>query len=488
MKATKFYLLLLISFQFLSLDLFSQEKKSPKKQNFQFAITEFTLKSLREESYFVSIESNSKEGLEMIAANSNKVEVENFFPKKDQNLKCKLKIGEFEMTLLDGTLVRKTEESLGFEAYVDAIVPPGKKKVRLFSEDDELLYETDFEVPPRFSGIDSQPFVQKIFPRGGGPGDTISMVGKHLGKDIDSVFVVVLDAKADESHDLKEKELMFIPPIYLGTISDKDSKENLNEVKFTLPFSIIPEKMEGWTFLEKYVVGKNLKMYLLVNHRPSPVLNFTIVPPRWKLTAFLMTVFLLIVFFAVIAFLVGTWNFIPAIILDKETNQYSLSKFQSYLWTIVGIGSYFYIAVCQGVILREGKLPEFSYALLGLMGISYGGLLASSYIGDKKGIKKHTPVTSPSYKNLFCNEDGGIDIPRLQLFAFTMITLILYLANLFWGNALEGLPVVPESLHALLVTSQGGFLGGKYISEKAQTPDSPQNPEPKKADKKEKTK
>lgn len=467
MRATKFfyYFLIFIISLFQSI-LIGEESKTLTNKNYKYEISEFSLKSLREESYFVTIKASSKDGLALLSDDAINYKNYKLFSIEHQRINCILKIEDQELSLMEGTLFKKDDNTISFIAYVDGIVQSGEKTVSLLSDNNIVLAERKYNVPSRHSEIDSQPLINKVFPRGGEPGDTLTIIGKNFSKDLDSIVIVVIDEKLDESHILKEKDLEYIQPVYLGSLSDKNTKEILNEVKFTLPFTIQEEqKMKDWTFLEKYILGKTVKMYLVVNYRPSPVVNFTIVPPRWKLTAFGITMILILILFYTLVRILKTWNFIPLIILEAGTNKYSLSKFQSFLWTTIGVGSYFYIAVCQGIILREGKLPEFSYTLLLLMGISYSGLLASNYISDRSDVKEKS-LHSPSFKDLFCKENGEVDMPRLQLFAFTIVAIILYIFNLFWSNALEGLPAVPESLHALLVTSQGGYLGGKYINEK----------------------
>jgi hypothetical protein len=71
------------------------------------------------------------------------------------------------------------------------------------------------------------------------------------------------------------------------------------------------------------------------------------------------------------------------VILDSRTGSYSLAKFQSFAWTIVLIGNYFYVAICAILLFRNGKLPDFKVSLIALMGISYAGLVTSNYLDNK---------------------------------------------------------------------------------------------------------
>lgn len=157
-------------------------------------------------------------------------------------------------------------------------------------------------------------------------------------------------------------------------------------------------------------------------------------------------------------------NFFPDIFLDPETNSYSLANFQSFMWTIVLMGSYFYIAVCQGLILGNPELPEFDFSLIGLLGVSYGGMILSNYV-DKR--KSHLVIRKdkPELRDLIFDPKGGIDMARMQLFGFNLVCLLLYIYYLLKANPLNGLPSIPETLHSLLGTSQAGYIGSQAVTQ-----------------------
>ena len=109
-------------------------------------------------------------------------------------------------------------------------------------------------------------------------------------------------------------------------------------------------------------------------------------------------------------------------------------------------------------------MPDFNPSLIALLGISYGGHISANYV-ESKSSSKARKVGVPEIKDLFCSEDGTFNLPKFQLFGFTIIANAIYIFNLFEGNVLEGLPDIPQSLHTLLLTSQGGYVGGKYVTE-----------------------
>jgi hypothetical protein len=95
------------------------------------------------------------------------------------------------------------------------------------------------------------------------------------------------------------------------------------------------------------------------------------------------------------------------------------------------------------------------------MSISYGGLIAANGLGAKKP-KNEIKAKPPELSNLFC-EGGNVDLSRLQLFGFTIVSIGAYIYNLALGNPLQGLPDIPPTLLGLMGVSQTGYLGSKAI-------------------------
>jgi hypothetical protein len=114
--------------------------------------------------------------------------------------------------------------------------------------------------------------------------------------------------------------------------------------------------------------------------------------------------------------------------------------------------------------LQNGKIPDFNPSLVGLMSISYTGFIASHFL-NKKNPKNAISDNPPALSDLFM-ENGVIDITRLQLLLFTIVSVVVYLYNLYLNNTLNGLPDIPATLHGLLVSSQTGYLGGKVFGDK----------------------
>ena len=98
------------------------------------------------------------------------------------------------------------------------------------------------------------------------------------------------------------------------------------------------------------------------------------------------------------------------------------------------------------------------------MSISYTGLISSHFLG-KKNPKNEITDQPPELSNLF-SSGGIVDISRLQLLFFTLVAIAVYIYNLAIDNTLNGLPDIPPTLHGLLLTSQGSYIGGKLFGDK----------------------
>ena len=168
-------------------------------------------------------------------------------------------------------------------------------------------------------------------------------------------------------------EVIKISPV---TLSQPDPKTGIQELAFSIPEDMDRKANENF-------VKKSLKIRLNVNGRYSRHFSVTLLPENWNGKIILFTLFMTLCTIGVIAWILGKWNIMPNILLDVETNTYSLSRFQAFAWTVVLLGSYFYIAICTGLVLRDGIIPDFNPSLIGLMSISYTGLISSHFLGKK---------------------------------------------------------------------------------------------------------
>lgn len=444
---------------------------SCEKIQSEFFIRDFYIKDFSRNLFYLEVKTTDKEKfpnfLDIDADDTKDSE----YP-KIKKVKFITKIEEAEGDRIRGSYsYHKGSSVISYELSFSENNKPGPICVRLYDEKYRPLSSFLYNLPDRMEAAGKQPLILKITPNGGVPGETITILGKNFQNNMDHMFIQIISEDQDD-YEYGDKELVTIQPFFL---SPPDEKQ-VQELKFTIP----TESTGSYKFYEK-LIGKNVKMKLLSNYRPSTTETLVILKPYWKWVGGILTIIVTMLFILSISFLLKKFNFTHEILLDPKTNSYSLANFQSFAWTIVFLGSYFYVAISAGIILNTSELPDFNFSLIGLMGISYGGLLTSSYLDKRK-----TEITfykdKPELKDLISDPNGGIDLSRLQLLGFTLITIIVYIFYLFKANVLNGLPGIPETLHTMLLTSQGGFLGNKAIELKKDTKDpeageSPNNPE-----------
>lgn len=453
-----FFLVVSIFLFLLPLLVFSQPKIEENRISSQYAIEYIDALDLSKGDYRMAIRGdNPDEIIDMLKGKGNK--------------RFKVEIGNTKTQIYPGSVSQERKNLVEFYLNVYDKVPAGKFKVSLYVEDStassRLIDSTMLEMPDN-SEEDKQPVVNGLSPMGGVIGDTITMTGKNFGSDVDKIDIYFYDLDEHsidmelpsdlDPTDYQPIEYMQmrakISPFYISSTLD-----GMQHVNFTIPTTPYLKELADKAFFRK-----SIKLKVFVNGRPSSFMKVTILPKNWNKKVIALALIVTLLGLGLISLMVGRLNFIPYVLLDKNTNTYSLSRFQAFTWTVVLTGSYFYIAIAFGILLQNGKIPEFNPSLVGLMSISYAGFIASHYL-NKKNPKNAISDIPPALSDLFM-ENGVIDITRLQLLLFTVVAVIVYLYNLYLSNTLNGLPDIPATLHGLLVSSQGGYIGGKVFGEK----------------------
>jgi hypothetical protein len=150
-----------------------------------------------------------------------------------------------------------------------------------------------------------------------------------------------------------------------------------------------------------------------------------------------------------------------ALFLDKETNTYSLSKFQFYIWTIVAAFGYVYLTLSKNWFQHSFVLPPVPAGLPGIVGIAAGTAIGSQVVTNING-PKGAGQPKPSLAD-FVTTGDVVAAERVQFFVWTVIGAIgflLVVARLD-PRVLSDLPNVPSSLLAISGLSALGYLGGK---------------------------
>ncbi|MBP6738680.1 MAG: IPT/TIG domain-containing protein, partial [Leptospiraceae bacterium] len=452
------YIYLYLACVFLPAIAFAQTKTEVNAVNSEYSIEYIDSLDLSKGDYRMAIRGDNPDNmLDILKGKSDSI--------------FQVEIAGVKTQIYPGSVYQERKNLVEFYLNAYDKIPSGKVKVKLFldepSKNNRLLDETIFPMPENFEE-DKQPLVTGLSPMGGVIGDTITMSGKNFGSNVDKIDIYFYDLD-DSSIDMElpaDLEVSDYQPIEYMQMRAKTSPfyisttlDGVQHVNFTIPTTPYLKELADKAFFRK-----SIRLKVFVDGRPSSFMKVTILPKNWNKKVIALAILVTFVGLAFISLLIGKWNFVPYVLLDKNTNTYSLSRFQAFTWTVVLTGSYFYIAIAFGILLQNGKIPEFNPSLVGLMSISYTGFIASHFL-NKKNPKNAISDTPPALSDLFM-ENGVIDITRLQLLLFTVVAVIVYLYNLYLNNTLNGLPDIPATLHGLLVSSQTGYIGGKVFGDK----------------------
>jgi hypothetical protein len=156
----------------------------------------------------------------------------------------------------------------------------------------------------------------------------------------------------------------------------------------------------------------------------------------------------------------GEWS---AIFLDRETNSYSLSKFQVVAWLAVAVYSYVYLFLCRTLIQWDFSFPSVSQNLPALFFVSAGTTVAAAGITKSIGSKGAGPVR-PSMAD-FISTGGVVAGDRLQFFIWTIVGCLGYIFLVIRNDPskFHELPNIPDTFLYLMGVSSAAYLGGKIV-------------------------
>ena len=157
----------------------------------------------------------------------------------------------------------------------------------------------------------------------------------------------------------------------------------------------------------------------------------------------------------------GQQYVVTTLLLDRETDTYSLSKLQFYIWTIVAVFGYAYLSLSRNLYQYWPSLPAIPAGLPGIVGIAAGAAVGAQVVTQINGPKGAGKV-HPSLSDLITSGDV-VAAERVQFLVWTFVGAVgffLVIAQLDPRVVLD-LPPVPESLLTISGISAFGYLGGK---------------------------
>ena len=153
----------------------------------------------------------------------------------------------------------------------------------------------------------------------------------------------------------------------------------------------------------------------------------------------------------------GVWS---VLFLDLETNTYSLSKLQFYLWTDAAILTYSYLVIGR-LFAQRLDFPDVPSSLPGIIAIGAGTAIGSQFVTNVHGPKGGGPE-KPGLGDFVTS--GGVAAPdRVQMLLWTLVGVAGFCVATFRSDpwSISTLPQIGGGLMLLMGISSAGYLGGK---------------------------
>ena len=151
----------------------------------------------------------------------------------------------------------------------------------------------------------------------------------------------------------------------------------------------------------------------------------------------------------------------PLRLITGPDGRTSLSQLQILIWSfVVGAGAIY-------VMSLSGELIVIPLTTLALLGIS-GGTSLSCELKNHQSARALAeagltppPLARPAWSDLITCADGGeIDVSRVQMLCFTMISALFVTIKIITGSTI---PEIPENFLALMGLSNGVFVTSRLI-------------------------
>lgn len=154
------------------------------------------------------------------------------------------------------------------------------------------------------------------------------------------------------------------------------------------------------------------------------------------------------------------WN---AFFIDAQTNTYSLSMLQFYLWTIAAVFGYVYLAGARALVQGDPKFVDIPAGIPAVFGISAATSALAIGITNMRGSKGAGDL-GPSRAD-YLTTGGVVAADRVQFFVWTVVGWVTFITLVLLRSpgTIEDLPTVPDGFLLLMGVSSAGYLGGKLV-------------------------
>jgi hypothetical protein len=154
-------------------------------------------------------------------------------------------------------------------------------------------------------------------------------------------------------------------------------------------------------------------------------------------------------------------SFWDALLLDKDSETYSLSKLQFFVWTAASLFGYVYLGLARQLVQGQIELSDLPKNLPGILLASTGTVVVAQGINVAKGSKGSGGVRASLFD--LVSTGGVVSVERFQFLVWTVVGVggFLYVLLSADPGSLRDLPSIPEGFLSLMGISSFGYLGGK---------------------------
>ena len=311
----------------------------------------------------------------------------------------------------------------------------------------------------------SQPTISAVYPLVTYPGDPTDPPDQRVAKDKKTYVLEVVGEgfgprNTDNKLLINEKE---IPVCWPDKPCDKKdvfangTVVSNQQIQFAL---VVPKDYRAGATKVQVRVGNNISA-------PTAV---TLSRVESKLPQYAAIAVVVVLFGLVLWLLSGgfrnviagrKYSILSALFLDAETETYSLSRLQFFIWTAVAILTYIYLLLSRSLVQGQLEFVDVPGGLPGIIGISAGTTVLAQMITKSKGPKGAGEI-HPSLTDLVST--GGVIVPeRFQFFVWTILGAAAFIFIVFLNDpgTIQDLPSVPGGFLQLMGLSSAGYLGGK---------------------------
>ena len=155
-----------------------------------------------------------------------------------------------------------------------------------------------------------------------------------------------------------------------------------------------------------------------------------------------------------------TFSARSALFLDTETDTYSLSKLQFYLWTAGAVYGYTYLVLSR-LFVQGAEWPEVPDNLPGIIGIGIATAVGATVATNIRG-PKGSGTEMPSLGD-FVMSGGVVAADRVQMLVWTLLGVGIFVVAVaqHGPTEIDKLDTIPSTLLVLGGISSAGYLGGK---------------------------